>query len=360
MPRISRRDLIVSTGAAFAAPAIPEAHASSALPHVGSPLHVTLAALLRVPAKDHGLAWLKASLQAAIQLEFMTIPPYLCAMWSIKDAKHPVRLMIRDIVRQEMEHMGLACNLLNTIGGTPSINTPAAAPRYPGTLPGGIHPELKVSLGPLSKGAVHDVFMEIEYPSTAPLDIAQKSSHPTIGAFYDAIALAFRRLPRGAITGQRQIDSKQFNVWSINTQGQALMAIHTIKHQGEGTSQSPAEGTFGAGLAHYYTFGEIFHGRKLIKGPDGHWSFSGDPIEFPEVFPMAEIPPDGYPEAHEFNVAYSAILADLQATWDQGDVKRLASAVDRMKALSTLAGKLMATPLPGGGGNYGPDFRLVT
>ena len=41
--------------------------------------------------------------------------------------------------------MGLACNMLTTIGGTPQINTPAAVPKYPGHLPGGVRPHLTVA-----------------------------------------------------------------------------------------------------------------------------------------------------------------------------------------------------------------------
>ena len=35
--------------------------------------------LMSTPEGQHDLAWLKQSLQAAIQLEFATIPPYLMA-----------------------------------------------------------------------------------------------------------------------------------------------------------------------------------------------------------------------------------------------------------------------------------------
>ena len=47
---------------------------------------------------------LKAALQTAMQLEFSTIPPYLCAEWSIDFNNDPddVMTMIHGIVIQEM------------------------------------------------------------------------------------------------------------------------------------------------------------------------------------------------------------------------------------------------------------------
>src|SRR4051794_10597876 len=107
-------------------------------PHTGP--RKTIVDLMQVPPADYNLEWLKNSLQAAVQLEMATIPPYLCAMWSIKDPADPVRAMIRDIVLEEMSHMGTACNMRTAAGGTPRVNTADVVPTYPGPLPGGVHP----------------------------------------------------------------------------------------------------------------------------------------------------------------------------------------------------------------------------
>ena len=81
---------------------------------------------------------LQEALQLAIQLEFATIPPYLCAHWSIDSDPGKVAQMIETIVVQEMFHFALAGNMLSAIGGTPSIANPAFIPSYPTTvLPGG-------------------------------------------------------------------------------------------------------------------------------------------------------------------------------------------------------------------------------
>ena len=60
-------------------------------------------------------------LQTAMQLEFSTIPPYLCAQWSINSDPNGVADMIGEIAVQEMYHFALEDNMLTAIGGVPSI-----------------------------------------------------------------------------------------------------------------------------------------------------------------------------------------------------------------------------------------------
>src|SRR5216683_1641034 len=94
---------------------------------------------------------LQDALQTAMQLEFSTIPPYLCAQWSINADPSGVADMIGNIVLQEMYHFALAGNMLTAIGGVPSIANAAFIPRYPtNVLPGGIVQKLAVDLQPLT------------------------------------------------------------------------------------------------------------------------------------------------------------------------------------------------------------------
>jgi hypothetical protein len=53
--------------------------------------------------------WLHHALQSAVELELYTIPPYLCALWSIKNLnpKDYVVQSLRSIVGEEMKHLGL-------------------------------------------------------------------------------------------------------------------------------------------------------------------------------------------------------------------------------------------------------------
>jgi Ferritin-like len=129
-----------------------------------------------------GLEDLRDALQTAMQLEFATIPPYLCAQWSIDEHPSSVAGMIQNIVIQEMLHFALAGNMLNAIGRTPSIADPAFIPHYPThTLPGGIRLRHAVDLRPLSHAQL-EVFQEIEKPEFPPVALAlnrQRLAHST-------------------------------------------------------------------------------------------------------------------------------------------------------------------------------------
>jgi Ferritin-like len=315
--------------------------------------------MLSVPSAQRDVDWLRTSLQMAIELELSTIPPYLCGLWSIVAQSGPVYDSIDTIVLEEMGHMGLACNMLTTIGSTPQINTAAAVPKYPGHLPGGVRPQLTVSLVGLSKQVVLDTYMEIEHPEFAPVALFQGLTFPTIGAFYDAILLAFRQVPPGTITGARQLTSNPVGVFPINTLPDAEKAIQQIKEQGEGTSQSPFAVDFGNEKAHFYRFGEIFHGRTLIQTPDHHFAYVGTPIPFPDVFPMAVVPPGGYPESATFDKLYTSVLDLLQNAWQQGSQAQLGQAIRVMRSLADPARELMQKPRPDGKGNFGPSFLLI-
>src|SRR5262249_3751041 len=119
-------------------------------PRVRPPAGRSLQALMAVPREEHNSAWLREALQRAIELELFPIPPYLCAMWSIKSQSGPVDNRLRGIVVEEMYHFGLACNMLNAIGGSPQVNTDGAMPKYPRSLPGDVHPGLTLGLEKLS------------------------------------------------------------------------------------------------------------------------------------------------------------------------------------------------------------------
>ena len=82
--------------------------------------------------------------------------------------------------------------LLNAVGGKPNIASPAFAPRYPGHLPGGVRPNLTVSLRRCSIAQVRDVFMQIEEPR-APLDIPDD-----VPSFVDKVSHLGATLPNRA------------------------------------------------------------------------------------------------------------------------------------------------------------------
>jgi photosystem II stability/assembly factor-like uncharacterized protein len=323
----------------------------------------TLAELVNAP--DHDIEWLRDALQIAIQLELSTLPPYLLARWSIISASEPISETIRDITREEMEHMGLACNMLSAINGTPLIADSAVAPTYPGALPWGIRPGLVVSLRKLDK-AQAGVFMEIEYPQGGPVAAALTDAPTTIGEFYDSIRNAFHDL-NPTFTTLRQVDQTD-GVFIIDSLAAVDKAITTINLQGEGSNISPEESP--GKLAHYYQFGEIFNERRFRQDSSGRWDYRDDhPMPLPAIHDVADIPAGGYQRQdvpdletwdliERFDREYSIMLRLLQTTWtvDQNDFWQ---SLGKMTAMRTIAKQLVTKKRPDGR-HYGPCFRYVS
>ncbi len=319
--------------------------------------------LMAAPADSRDVSWLRESLQAAIELEFSTLPIYLSGMWSIKNQSGEVYDLINSVVLEEMLHLGFACNMLTAIGGTPEF----VAPTYPGHLPGGVLPDLEVYLAGLSPETL-DMYMAIEEPEH-PL-AAVETDDPTIGMFYDAIRELFQVLSPPISTDKQLAttlsvpnpDGSSATIREpltvLASLDDVLTAIATIKDQGEGNAQSPDAPEFGGELAHFYRFGEIRYGRKFVK-VDGTWGYTGDPVPFPDCHPVAKVPPGGYPDlpaTKNFDTTYTQLIAALQNAWSGGGNSALGTAIGIMFQLYPAANKIITTPLPDGSGNYGPDF----
>ena len=270
-----------------------------------------------VQAGIANLADLQAALQLAMQLEFATIPPYLCAQWSIDSSNDPsnVEDMIQAIVVQEMFHFALAGNMLTAIGGTPNIATAVFVPAYPtNVLPGGIPQKLPVDLQSLSPNQLQ-VFMQIEYPEFPPVALTLANPPSTIGAFYDAVAAGFTTVNPVIVANAHFVNmGEAVQIMSI---ADAVAAIARIKGEGEGTQgspdQPPADGTQ---FAHYYVFKEIFVGKTLVL-TGNTWSFTGAAIQFPKVFNFSQSNATPNPSTL-FNQALSQLLISLQTCWTSG------------------------------------------
>lgn len=368
---MQRRDFLISSAALAGAALSEKALGESTALHgpVNKrriPADNRILELMRVPADQHDLDWLKESLQAALTLELSTLPVYLCGLWSIVIPSGPAYNLIRSVTIEEMLHMGLVSNMLTAIGSTPQIvQGYNERITYPGPLPGGIRPELTVYLAGLTPDYLKDVYMEIEYPDSEPIALALGQIYPTVGAFYTTILEAFQRLsPELELTTTNQLTSP-IGLYIIKTLDDVATAITQIKEQGEGTSTSPLVKDFGGDLAHYYKFAEIYHGSTLIQ-VKGQWQYTGDPIPFPDVYPMAPVPAGGYPDPRaevvvdlrNFNEQFAIVLSKLDSAWANGSMQDLGMSVAAMFRLRTLARALMQIPLPDKSGVYGPDFRL--
>jgi hypothetical protein len=345
--------------------------------------------LMATPENKLDVEWLRQALQHALVLELATIPPYSCGLWSIIDPQRDKNThhTIREIIFDEMSHMALVGNMLTAIGGTPVLTGADVVPRYPGPLPGGVRPELQVRLAGLTRTAL-DMYSAIEEPDEPIVTYGTEETHTSIGAFYTKIKNVFRSLDPALITPRRQITfdlsckhGKGNEIIPMKDLATVLGRLNIIMEQGEGTSTSPQNPhCLHAGeLSHYYAFRELYHGRKLAKGTDGRWSFTGDTIPLPDTYAAAEVPAGGWPKhpgtderdsearkaLQEFNREYSDMLRALQTAWGTDDTTKasalVAAAIKHMAAMRTVARKIMTYPLPDGSGwRYCPEFLFVS
>jgi hypothetical protein len=70
----------------------------------------------------------------APSVELPTIPPHLCALYSITDTTSPAYSLVRNGAIEEMLHTILVSTLMNAIGAKPSLS-PEFVPSYPGFIP---------------------------------------------------------------------------------------------------------------------------------------------------------------------------------------------------------------------------------
>ena len=315
-------------------------------------------------------------LQNAIELEHSTIPPYLTAMFSLKPGTNDeIARLIRSIVQEEMLHMTIVGNILIAIGGHPAINVPRFIPKYPGPLPMSIGGSgFVVGIEAFSKPLVESVFMKIEEPEhPIPVQTRALEAVPnfgTIGEFYAALALKIAEFGNSIFTvpASRQV-LKWFEperLFAITDVATADKGIKIIVDEGEGTSTDPFQSP--GNPAHYYKFGEIFHGRKIIRTATG-FAYAGEPIPFDpgDVYPMkpnpklADFPPDSQARSRveAFGLAYSSLLNVLHAAFN-GEPAKINVAIGLMYELKMIAVSLMRTPAADGSDmTAGPSYEYI-
>src|SRR5262249_16196372 len=117
------------------------------------------------------LVHLHELLQKALELELFTIPPYLTALYSIKDGVKGRNVdsakIILSVVLEEMLHATLVANVMNAVGATPLVSPDLSDGKlekcyYPSSMPH-IKKDIKISLSCFSKDAILD-FRKIEEP----------------------------------------------------------------------------------------------------------------------------------------------------------------------------------------------------
>lgn len=325
----------------------------------------------------------RASLQSAVDVEFSTLPPYLYALYSIRPGTNEaVAQTLREVVLEEMEHMCLACNILNALDGTPTINPPT----YPGPLPGDIgpagEPPLEVHLFPFSPEAMEQG-MKIEQPEHPPeipeRDVAFDEVGPrsvSIGEFYGKLDAFLETLPDSDWKqGHNQLTDSQFltgQIFPVNGYKDAHEAIHRIVTEGEGTPKGtdvhPLD--FEGEVAHYFRFGEVFHGKVLTKvqEPPGYtwgpqpfgvdWAGAYSAIADPGTHDFSADPRDARDAQMECDMAFTAMV-DALGRAVRGESGALGEAVQTMFRLRMAALRAFTIPLADGVHVAGPAFRYL-
>jgi len=332
--------------------------------------------------RDRHVELLRRALQLAVSIEFCTIPPYLCALWSIKDELDRDAVSIRQVVQEEMLHLALACNMLVAIGGAPRIGG-RWAPRYPTKLPAGLHPHLTVGLSGLTAKAL-EAFMTIEAPDSPNAETSRLMSiryrppkGTTIGEYYRNLLTMFECLLTGyglVLSPDRQLTGPLSWI-VVGGLDDVKEAIGLIENQGEGRNELPLAGTYdedSVDFAHYWRFEQVYRQADLrFDKRRKEWSYRkrAGRTGLPECWPMAPVPAGGYLKRNVsaevwrlldgFDELYTEVLGDLEAAWSDGGQASLLRAVEKMFALQNLAIPLMQIPIPGRrGATYGPCFRV--
>jgi hypothetical protein len=359
------------------------------------------------PPAIQTLPELKAHLQIAIELEHATIPAYLTALYTIRPGFNPEAAeILRSVVVQEMLHLVLAANVLNSVGGAPAIDTPEFIPSYPLKLPIGRREPIVINIQRFSKEAI-EAFVSIEKPAppkpeeAAAAAAARASAATTerllralrrgelyasIGDFYEAIMEGLRFLETEARKDSgtifkcdraRQVTQDPYynsagEVVEVCDLDSALKALAEIVDQGEGYGD-----TIGVGAkvllhqpserAHYYRFNEIRF--KCRYGPNDKRGDRPTGERFnvdygPEaVYPMIDNPvPEMYDnsvlaaKSDRFSRTYTEMLKRVHAGCN-GEPAALIGAVEVMFALRDQAVDLLRNPIPSVSRNAGPCFR---
>ncbi|MFF5232299.1 ferritin-like protein [Dactylosporangium sp. NPDC000521] len=328
---------------------------------------------------------LRRHLQWAIELEHATIPPYMCALYSLDPERNPeAAQVVGTVLAEEMLHLALAANLLNAVGGSPRLDIPELLPPYPHPLPHGDR-SVHIHLVPFGPEAL-DLFLRIEQPASAE-DAPQSDQYRTIGQFYAAIEAGLRALcdelgeqtvfcgDPGRQIGEMHLRGGGGHVNPVHDLKSALAALAEIVEQGEGAARTDVwDGDVDVfhperdEVAHFYRFQELRLGRRYQAGDTPQSGPTGEAIavDLDGVLPMRRNPriadhPEGSPiraAQQEFDQTYCLLLYVLEQAFT-GNPRQLKDAVGVMYQLRAQALKLMNTPTGDGATTAGLTFEYV-
>ncbi|WP_017609989.1 ferritin-like domain-containing protein [Nocardiopsis xinjiangensis] len=318
---------------------------------------------------------LRTYLQAALEVEHLTIPVYMTGMYTIRPGTNSTAYYtIRSVLLEEMLHMTMAANLLNAVGGEPEVAHPEFIGKYPAQLPMSSTALAPIGLRHFSREALN-TFLAIEKPRAFHTDEKDGAGWTSIGQFYDTVGQGIRALveeqgehevftgSRGKQVGPGDFYNSGGEVFHVTGLDTALTALEMISEQGEGVHDSiwdSDDQLFGEErqLAHYFRFNEIAEGRCYSPN---------DAPQRPPSGPMLDVTwEDTYPikgdstvaeygkyqhgravhrKAVAFNETYATLLSCLETAF-RGAPQTMAMAVPIMLELRDLAQQLYRNPHP--------------
>jgi CDGSH-type Zn-finger protein len=284
-----------------------------------------------------------------------------------------------------MLHLMLAANVLNAVGGAPSLDHPGFIPRYPAYLPHSAERFL-VPIARFSPDSL-ETFLQIERPEEAEAQ-PEDDRYETIGQFYRAIEdgldylcatlgedAVFTGDPLRQITPELVTYGGSGKVISVTDLASARAAIDEIEEQGEGLKHAEIwdgdRDMFHPDrdeVAHYFRFVEVREGRSYQRGDTPVSGPTGDQFEvdWDAVYPMRENPrSDDFAEGSlvrmtmdAFNQTYSDLLRTMHRAFN-GEQSQLLPSIGQMFQLRDLAHELMEMPTGDGETTAGPSFEYL-
>ncbi len=361
------------------------------LPDLPGKTFKDLANALLIKDLETERAILLNELQMALVLEHATIPPYLTALYTLGTCQSWQAVeALRSVAVEEMLHLTLVANLMNALGGQPATDGADFIPNYPSPLPLNID-GISVSLIGFSQEAMAQG-CAIERPRGFDLSHLFQTkidyADMTIGEFYLRIEARLRYLVElygdaVVFIGDRQRQVTQgfyydgagatFPIFDIHS---AILALQTIRHQGEGANDTIWTGNRAQykgfpEVAHFYRFNEVLKGQSYVygdtidSGPTGkkfvvEWD-KAIRIKANSKLADYEDAPEILAAAKAFNQAYCDFLRTLNSAFN-GSPELLQPGIGTMFNLKDLFLRLVNNPLPGQGNeglHAAPTFEYV-
>lgn len=339
---------------------------------------------------DPRVSRLRILLQKALEIELFTIPPYLAALYSLREGTNPESVsIIQSVVMEEMLHATLVANVMNAVDAMPLVS-PELSDRalercyYPSKVPH-VNLNLEISISRFSKDVISD-FRSIEAPENPEEwnESIRRGEIHSIGHLYgivlDHLIALTNDLGEDAIfTGDvdRQIGPEQYygaagRVIRVHGLKDAKAVISEVAQQGEGRVEvsnltgdemrfhQPNE------VAHYYRFEQILSGRFYARYDDLSLSPSGprllvDWSEVHKIRPfsaMTSTCPTGLDELLRiFDRTYCDLLNVIHKGFN-GNPEALGDAAVTMQKLKYETISLMQIEI-GNGETCGPPFWFV-